>query len=362
MTVHLTSAEIERYLGRTLAPAELLALHQHVRECAPCREALAAEAFARAPGWTGPLGGGAGALHLSEEEMVAWAAQRMPAARRREAAAHLAACAECGDAVAAMEGERERIRARAWFHSRWFAPALAAAAVLLVAVAVYRRPAAPPPLLASLRDGGAVIGLNARGELRGLNAASPQEREWVRQTLGSSALPAVPGMDGEGRGVLRGAPAAAPSGFRVVAPLDTRVLEDRPRFGWEPEPGARQYQVVVTDQSLQVLARSQRVSGTEWQPPVALPRGVVLLWQVRALGGATEITTPAPPDPPARFEIASAEVAARILSLRAAPQPSHLLLAVICAHAGLREEAARELALLGRENPQAAWLRGQTLR
>ncbi len=362
MTVHLTSTDIERYLARTLAPAELLELHHHVRACASCREALAAEAFARAPGWTAPLESGTGELHLSEEEMVAWAAQRMPPARKQKAAAHLAACAECGEAVAAMEGERDRIRPRAWFLPRWVAPALAAAAVLLLAVAVYHRPAAQPALVASLRDGGAVIGLNARGELRGLDAASPQEREWVRQTLRGSALPAWPGMDGEARGVLRGAPAAKPSEFRVVAPLDTRVLEDRPRFVWGPEPGARQYQVVVTDQNLEVLARSELLTAREWQPPVALPRGVVLLWQVRALSGTTATTTPAPPDPPARFEIASAEVAARILSLRAAPQPSHLLLAVICARAGLREEASQELALLGRENPQAAWLRGQTLR
>jgi hypothetical protein len=65
------------------------------------------------------------------------------------------------------------------------------------------------------------------------------------------------------------------------------------------------------------------------------------------------VSAPAPPAPPARFEIASAPVAARLEQLRAAPQPSHLLTAVLCAREGLREEAAKEIQILARENPDS---------
>jgi hypothetical protein len=86
----------------------------------------------------------------------------------------------------------------------------------------------------------------------------------------------------------------------------------------------------------------------EWQPETPLPRDVVLLWQVRAWHGAGMVSAPAPR---ARFELVAAAFAARLEKLRTAPRPSHLLAAVLCAREGLRDEAAKEIQILGRENP-----------
>jgi hypothetical protein len=108
----------------------------------------------------------------------------------------------------------------------------------------------------------------------------------------------------------------------------------------------------VTNESLDPLARSGRIVATEWQTDTPLPRGVTLLWQVRAwLAGGEMVSAPAPPAPPARFVIVPQSVATRLEQLRLSPQNSHLLAAAIAAHEGLGDEAAKELQLLAAENP-----------
>jgi hypothetical protein len=80
----------------------------------------------------------------------------------------------------------------------------------------------------------------------------------------------------------------------------------------------------------------------------------MLFWQVRAWRGEEMVSAPAPPAPPARFEIAGEQVAARVEQLRSAPHASHLLAAALCASEGLKEEAAAEMQALERENPGSA--------
>jgi hypothetical protein len=207
--------------------------------------------------------------------------------------------------------------------------------------------------MASLRDAGGAIELDARGSLRGLDAASPDERDLVRQTLERGALPAalVPALT-EAPGVLLGPGSVAPP-FAPLGPLNARLLTDRPRFTWQALSGAEHYQVLVTNQNLEPLARSGMITSTEWQPETALPRGVVLLWQVRAWKGGEMVSAPAPPAPPATFELADEQTAARLEQVRSGPRPSHLLAAILCAQAGLREDVAQELQALARENPDS---------
>lgn len=129
------------------------------------------------------------------------------------------------------------------------------------------------------------------------------------------------------------------------------MLADRPDFVWEPGRDVTAYEVVVTNEALEPLARSGRIQMTHWQPDTALPRGVILLWQVRAWRGETMVSVPAPPAPAARFEIAGQDAAGRIAQLRASAHPSHLLIAILCAHEGLQAEEAKELQILAAENP-----------
>jgi len=360
MTSHLSGERIERYLARTLSPADVLSLHDHIGACAECRHAVEEASLARAmPAAVPLLWDGADACrshHLSEDEMVALVAGCLPEPRRAEAVGHAAECEICRDSVAAMESERVQpaatpIRRRA---SGWVALAIAAA--LLIGVLVHYRaghPGAPAPsaILASVRDAGGTVELDASGALRGLESASPEELDLVRDALRQGALPAGTSLTAEAPGVLLAPDAGGPAPFSLIGPIDTRVLSDRPVFTWRPHPGATAYQVLVTSDTLDPLARSERIAATEWQPAAALPRGVVLLWQVRAWRGGEMVSAPAPPAPPARFAIAGEAVAARLAELRKSSQPSHLLAAVLCAREGLRDEAAQEIRELARENP-----------
>jgi hypothetical protein len=350
MTAHVGSGQIARYVSRKLPPAEVLALHGHLETCAECRSAL--EEATLAGMWTVSASG----THLTEEEMVAFAAGRLPDATRAEAGRHLATCEACQDSVAAMEAVRDQpagglVRV---YGVRWYALAGAVAAALLVVAVIHYWPFGGPAIVASLRDAGGLIELDANGTLRGLENASPAEQNLVRDSLQRRSLPAGPSGSEGAPGVLLSVlgPAPQPT-FAPIGPINTRVLSDRPVFAWQPYPGASAYEVLVTNEKLDPLARSGRITGTQWQPQTPLPRGTALLWQIRAWHNGEMVSTPAPPAQPARFEIAGASIAARLEQLRAQPRPSHLLAAVLCAQEGLREEAAKEMQALAMENPDS---------
>jgi hypothetical protein len=360
MTSHLSGERIERYLARTLSPADVLSFHDHIEACADCRHAVEEATLARTMPAAVPLlwdtAGARRSPHVSEDEMVALVAGRLPEPQRGEAARHVAECEICRDSVAAMESERVQPAATPIRRQRSGWVALAIAAALLMGVLVhYRlghpRAPAPPAMLASVRDAGQTVELDADGALRGLEGASPEERDLVRDVLRQGALPSGTALAAEAPGVLLAPDAGAPAPFSLIGPIDTRVLSDRPVFTWHPHPGATAYQVLVTSESLDPLARSERTAATQWQPAAALPRGVVLLWQVRAWLGREMVSAPAPPAPPARFAIAGEAIAARLAQVRTSPRPSHLLAAVLCAREGLRDEAAQEVQALAQENP-----------
>lgn len=360
MVLHLSGDQIDRYLARSLSPAEVLALHEHCENCLECRAALGEAALARMRCEGALLLSEAVDPHLAEDEMVAFVARRMPEPRRAQASRHVAECELCADSVAAMESVRDQPSGGRVYRSRlpWLAVAGAMAAALLVAAVVFfghghtgGRP--QPAMVASLRDAGGSVGLDARGNVRGLDSASPEERDLVRRTLERGSLPAaLAPAPAEAPGVLLGPGSAAPP-FAPLGPLNARILTDRPRFTWQALSGAGHYQVLVTNQNLEPLARSGMITSTDWQPETALPRGVILLWQVRAWKGGEMVSAPAPPAPPATFELADEQTAARIEQLRSGPQPSHLLAAILCAQAGLHEDAMQELQALARENPDS---------
>jgi hypothetical protein len=359
MTAHVNSGQIARYVSRTLPPTEILALHGHLETCPACRNALEEATLAGMPAVnTALLLGNVSDPHLSEEEMVAFVAGRLPENRQPEAARHLAVCEVCRDSVAAMEAVRDEpaggsVRV---YGVRWYALAGAIAATLLVGAVIHYWPLAgrpgTPAIVASLRDADGLIELDANGTLRGLENASPAEQNLVRDSLRRRALPAGPSAWAGAPGVLLSLPSNAPQApFAPIGPMNTRVLSDRPVFAWQPYPGASAYEVLVTNEKLEPLARSGRTTATQWQPETPLPRATVLLWQIRAWHNGEMVSTPAPPAQPARFEIAGTAVAARLDQLRAQPRPSHMLAAVLCAQEGLRDEAAKEIQALARENP-----------
>jgi hypothetical protein len=351
MSEHLTGEEIARYRARRSATDEIARVQDHADECAECRGRLA-------------LRGAAASLRAvlnpepDEQELVRFVAGQLPALRAAEIAGHLERCARC---MAVVDDLRqfaqppvrlpEPTPAMRTHRVRW--SALAAAVVLAAGLGWWLnlRHGAVPPELASLNDRGAGrLALLASGEVTGIAGLDPQERAWVSQALRAAHLPSPenPWAAPQG-GVLRGP--ELKDGFRLLAPVDTRVLSERPEFRWEALPGAGSYQVTVFTEDEQVVAQSGSLTATEWQPGAPLPRQRKLAWQVTARRGAETVTEPSPPQPRAFFEAVPAAAAARIEAVQGTPTPSHLLLAALYAHEGLGQQAARELALLAERNP-----------
>jgi hypothetical protein len=193
---------------------------------------------------------------------------------------------------------------------------------------------------------------------------APSVQSAVREALSTGRLP-KPGVIARlsgGGGTLLGAAPEAKS-FALLGPAGTVVESDSPTLRWQPLQGAREYRVTISDDDLNEvadsgpLAANRHPSPNSWTAP-RLKRGLVYFWQVtaRAADGA-EVTSPQPPAPPAKFKVLDARDAAELSAARAKYADSRLALAVLFARAGLLEEAAHELELLRRANPDSAVLR-----
>jgi hypothetical protein len=65
--------------------------------------------------------------------------------------------------------------------------------------------------------------------------------------------------------------------------------------------------VEIFDERMQLIAESPALSAHEWRPADPLPRERLLMWEVRLDAHGESRIAPRPPDPPARFRIASRE-------------------------------------------------------
>jgi hypothetical protein len=136
--------------------------------------------------------------------------------------------------------------------------------------------------------------------------------------------------------------------FALVAPVATYVRETRPAFTWMALPGARRYRVEVYDDARRLVVRSPEVTATTLGVDRDLDRGGEYLWQVVA---DDRLSAPAPPAPPARFGVLSAEAVARIDDIGRRYPGSHLLLGLAAAREGALDDARAELALVQKANP-----------
>lgn len=153
--------------------------------------------------------------------------------------------------------------------------------------------------------------------------------------------------------VLSGHTGTSPGAGDAAAPLSpatpraTALTEPRPQFAWTPLPGATRYSVKVFDERFREVARSGALKTTTWTPPRALPRGRVLAWQISAATPSGTITSPAPPQPEARFLILDADTVAALAKTRERLTGEPVALALALAKLGLfaEAEAALESAL-----------------
>lgn len=209
----------------------------------------------------------------------------------------------------------------------------------------------PEPLrtVAALADRPGPIALRSDGEVEGLDGVSTNVRRRVAETLAAGQLPPSPEM--ENLGGVAGDLAAA--GLEPVAPLGVLVSEERPVLRWRRgEEAPRDVVVEILDGSGVALAESSRLTGSEWRPPRALPRGRPLLWRLRYRDrdGSWHVV-PEAPFGGVRFALLRSEELAWREREVAASHGSLLVVAVLSAQLGALEEARTALLDLARLNP-----------
>jgi anti-sigma factor RsiW len=331
---HPSDAAIEGYTDGTLEPSELLAVDDHLAACEACRGRAVAFARRARPVPDLPMEMLPVDSHLTDTQVAALVDGTLDASETAAAGAHLRACTPCAEEVEAL-----RTWARGKSGARRIPYALAAAAAaaflafLVPAALRWQAEARTPPSLA------------------GLERLPAAERERVQQALdrGAAVPPARVARLGSASEVLMGS--APRESFRLVAPLATAVVSDRPEFRWEPLTGADAYTVSVFDEALHPVAESGPVAGTSWSPGKAIPRGRVYVWQVTAYRGPQPVSAPAPPAPLAKFEVVD-ETTARLLDETARAHPdAHLLLGILYAQAGARNDAIAQLAQVSGTDP-----------
>lgn len=303
MSEHPSDREIDQFVRHALPTADVLRVDDHLAGCDACRRRA--------------LRAGAAGLVEVEEEFVS---------AGRRATTML-------DAPAGPVGTRKR----------WLLVAAAlvcAAGVLFVAArfaSIGRDTTSTAPSSAAPSSAA-----TPRADVAGLDALTDAERQMVVEALtrGYAELPAS--LWQPPAGALMGGPSARPA-FAGLAPLRTVTITDRPTFRWQALADAREYVVTVTDERFATVAEGV-TRETNWTPTAPLPRGRTYRWQVTARRDRDALTTPAPPEPEARFAVMTAERAERLQQLAVTHPDAHVVRGLLYVQAGAREEAERELS------------------
>jgi hypothetical protein len=342
---HITDEQIAQFQDRTLAPAELLELDEHVADCAACRDRLAAGsgAFSAIRTLRADVAG-----HLHYDEIVACSEGSASPQQR----AHLQECATCQAEVQDLSRFRTELHdtprvARTApvipiaSRRKWTAPAAVAAAVLLIAGgAVWNRRQSH-----LAEQAVATAAKSAEAPL------PPAEQASLDRAMASRQLDRAPVLDQliVKPNTLLGSKSEA-AALDLLSPVGTTVVSDRPTMRWTPLVGATSYVVAIFDANFEKIAESPAQTGTDWKVASALPRGQVLIWQVTADVRGKRVRAPQPPAREARFEVVPEEVAARIAAIAQQHPGNSLLKAVLYANAGALDEADEALRAMDPES------------
>ena len=270
---HVTDGEIDRFRRRTLVADDLLAFADHLAACDPCRVRVAQPADLAAAAMRFASAVGLAESLVPEDDVHRYVDGTLDAVRRREIEEHLEQCATCADEIVnlqhfARQTPHDRSRAGVWWLS-----GLAAAAALLLGVLAWPRTRDVPPILMVLNDGAATIGVDALGNVDGVKEWPADDRSRLRQVLVAGRLtvpPAVVALAGADNRTLRG-PGDA-STFRVIAPVGTAVLSDRPPLRWTHLPDNATYIASLHDEVTGSTVTSP-LRAAEWVPEIPLARG-----------------------------------------------------------------------------------------
>jgi hypothetical protein len=134
----------------------------------------------------------------------------------------------------------------------------------------------------------------------------------------------------------------------LESPAGIVVTSNRPVFRWRGSSGATNYRVVIAyPRSFKIVAEGGELSDTKWQPNQPLKRGQVYEWQVTAQVNGKEISSSA------KFKVLDRARADELDRVKKATNDNHLFLGILYADAGALHEAARELDLALKADPQS---------
>jgi hypothetical protein len=92
--------------------------------------------------------------------------------------------------------------------------------------------------------------------------------------------------------------------FSLLGPFGEATPDTRPRFSWQPLPGAIGYKVAIVDLGLHPVQHSPALRATTWRPRRPLVPGHTYLWQVTAtLRGGSKVVASAPTPSAALLQI-----------------------------------------------------------
>ena len=211
-------------------------------------------------------------------------------------------------------------------------------------------------VIAQLNDGAGQVALDENGKLSGVDYLPPVYQRMIKNALSSRRLEKPPLLAGLVRPDSLYMRARDNQGvrFSVINPVGIVMLSDRPTFRWSLLEGATGYFVEVYDDKLRQIITSPQLTDTSWTSPQSLKRGGIYSWQVTAIKGGEEISSPRPPAPQAKFRILDETLANELAQARRGYASSHLTLALLYTKAGLLDEAEQEFRTLHKANPRSA--------
>jgi len=213
----------------------------------------------------------------------------------------------------------------------------------------------PALVIAQLNDGAGRVVLDGNGKLSGVDHLPPGYQQMIRNALSSQRLekpPLLAELAQPDSLYVRGGDNQGAK-FSVINPIGIVMLSDRPTFRWSPLEGATGYIVEVYDAELRQIITSPQLTDTSWTAPQSLKRGGIYSWQVTAIKGGEEFSSPRPPAPQAKFRILDETLANELDQARRAYASSHLTLALLYTKVGLLDEAEQEFRALQKANPNS---------
>ncbi len=357
---HVTADTVGRLRRHEVPADELLPALRHIAECSQCaalasfemsddiartQELLAAEA-AEQP-------------HLDEAELFGLVDGTLDDDTRAFVRAHLDTCAGCREDAADLR----RLHPTRRVHPAWIGLAAASIAVALLSILlVGRNPPAPPPISPDrpvvTPDNPVPIQVPAHPPY-----ATAEWNALVNGALASSRLP-FPGdlalLRGEAES-LRGETIDGDDTLRnTLWPMGVYVDAVRPVLSWPAGGSSATYVVTIMEGDDEVV-HSPELRRPRWTPPRPLARGHTYTWQVEVSRDGSTDVLPSPSAPPAMFRIVRAADHEALTAARERHPDDHLLLAVLCARAGMEAEAKEHLARLAvSADPRIQRLRSTT--